>query len=446
MLSSKLTFKSSLNFNISKQMHESLKILQMNGNELNEYVVNQVQENPFLEIIQNDDYSYNSSNDEELINHWQNDNYQIYDKSKNDLSNIASQSITLREHLLNQINLVFKDQSHKQIAYNLVDLLDGNGYLKISNEEFNISSIKFNYIIKKLKTLDPTGIFAEDLQDCLLIQLSQSKYDSPLMRDIINNIDSVYNNKSKQKLLKRLKISVSMFENCIDIIRRFDPKPALKFTSFTIQSKFFDAIVFKNVLTCQFEAKLNEEAYTNIYINNDLFDRIATNFKSKDDKKFCITHLRNANWLYKSLLKRAQTILDVTQAIIKFQNEFLIFGQKYLKPMKLSDIASLINVSESTVSRVSNKFIQTPYGIFEIKYFFSNSFNSTCSENTYSSHYIKNEILWVVEKELQSKEVLTDGMILQHLKLKGINISRRTVAKYRQKLKIGSSHSRRIIT
>lgn len=452
MLDQKLLQKTSQTLVISKQMQQSLRILQMSSLELSEYLEAEAQENPFIEVENADDTSISTEKGSEELdtsNYWQDENYLRYEAVNSNLGavddSLQVQQISLREHILEQANICFAAERDKFIASYLTDLLDPNGYLREPVDEIARSlqadKNSIEAVLLKLKKFDPIGVFASNINECLKIQLEDQGFQDPNIYEIVQNLDLIASGKF-DKLIKRLGVDQATFVQYMDIIRTLDPKPARNFNYEVTRSRIADAFIYKDQ-DGSFVVKLNTSALPMVFINSKYFEKVYQHAKSADEKKFCSGKLQIANWLLRSVAQRADTILRVVTKLAEVQYEFLSSGLDYLKPMTLADIAREVKLHESTISRISNKYVATPFGLFEIKYFFSNSLASNISENLISTRTVKSKIKSLVEEEGGAKKVMSDDDIAKHLTNNGINISRRTVAKYRDMLKIEPSHIRK---
>jgi RNA polymerase sigma-54 factor len=294
-----------------------------------------------------------------------------------------------------------------------------------------------------MKGFDPTGVFARDLQECLALQLDeQGKLDSP-MKILLANLSMLADHDMKG-LAKKCDVNETYLADMIADIRALNPKPAADFENPVTQTAIPDVLMRKmpKNLGGGWKVELNSDTLPRVLVNNEYYTQVAGASKDKKDREYISTQLANANWLVKALDSRAQTILKVAADLVEKQQDFFTFGIEFLKPLTLKDIAEAIDMHESTVSRVTtNKYIGTPRGIFELKYFFSTALVSE-DGTAHSSESIKARIKTLVDEE-KPDNVLSDDTIVDILKKEGIDIARRTVAKYRDMLHIPSSVQRR---
>jgi RNA polymerase sigma-54 factor len=294
-----------------------------------------------------------------------------------------------------------------------------------------------------MKGFDPTGIFAADLAECMALQLEErGQLDEP-MRTLLENLNMIADHDFKA-LADKCGVNETYLQDMLGEIRSLNPKPAAEFDHLVVQTAIPDVLMKRlpKNLGGGWRVELNTETLPRVLVNNEYYTEVAKSATQKKDKEYLSTQLQNANWLIRAMDQRAQTILKVAAEIIEQQDAFFNYGIEFLKPLKLSDIAEEIDMHESTVSRVTtNKYIGTPRGIFELKYFFSTALVSE-DGTSHSSEAIKARIKALVDAE-DPKKILSDDKIVDLLKGEGIDLARRTVAKYREALHIGSSVERR---
>jgi len=429
----------------SKQLQQSLKILQMNSEDLENYIGEELQDNPFL--VANDSSSLEAFSDNPEIM----SNYR-YEKVSNHSYNFASDSLaqisndgpSLYEHIKNQINIEFDDSREKLIALKLAESLDDNGYLITPISEFtqslNVPPTIVRDIIIKLQRLEPTGVFATNLSDCLRIQLVEDGLFDTKYQTLLTNIKLMALGEI-EKLCKLCKVNKEQLMGMIGHIKSLNPKPGSLFQTHKARNLIPD-IFIQISSKDEIKLSLNSEHLNPLAVNSEYYKNIINSTHSTSDRKFCTDKLQSANWLVKSIKQRAETLQKVTHAIAQEQMEFFKRGIMFLKPLKLADIANKIEMHESSVSRISNKIIGTNFGNFEIKYFFSSSLKSNYTENTYSSSVIKAQIKKLIAEEVDGK-VLSDDQIAKTLSDMGVKISRRTVTKYREAMRIEPSNLRK---
>ena len=457
MVGQKLVQKSSQSLVMSKQMQHSLKILQMNSDELTANLQSELEKNPFLEVdFDLDSLNKKSENtdDQNAAEMWQSESYLRYDKASksnvygsnsHDIDSIQDERKSLITHVLEQIQILFSCKKQILIAQTIADNLDGYGYFRrdpeFISQQLKCSESDVELVLDKLKTIEPTGLFAKDLHECLIMQANERFAQDTTLVKALDYLDDIAAFNLK-KVCKKLNIKSENIHDVLNKIKLLDPKPAEKFNTDIVRIKVPEAFIVKNPKG-QLQAVLNMDSIPKAYVNHKQYNHTVSTSQKVEDKKYCKAHYNSANWLVKSIAQRAETILKVTQKIAHAQEDFFTYGINFLKPMTLSDLSKDIGLHESTLSRVSNKFIQTPMGIFELKFFFSNSLSSNISENIISTKVVKNKIKEIINLEHANGNIMSDTQIAEYLVDNGINISRRTVAKYRDIMKIEPSHIRK---
>jgi RNA polymerase sigma-54 factor len=350
----------------------------------------------------------------------------------------------LYEHLLWQLRLSYVPQKVGKAAEVLINNLNEDGYLQATLEELaELAGVDVETAEKALKFvqgLDPAGVGARNLQECLLLQLEPLNLKGTLVENIIRDGFKELEGKKYKQLASKFGVPIEDILAAVKIIEGLEPRPGRNYSGeepvHIIPDVFVEEVDGKFVIT------LNDEGIPRLRLSNYYRKLLANkNSLGPEERQFLEEKLRSAVWLLKSLDQRNKTIYRVTESILKFQEEFFRKGYKYLKPLNLRDIADDLGMHESTISRVtSNKYIQCPQGLLNFRYFFS---NAVPTENgTMSSSTVKEMIREIVEKE-DPKAPLNDQKIADILKSRGISVARRTVAKYREELKIPSHLKRR---
>jgi RNA polymerase sigma-54 factor len=287
---------------------------------------------------------------------------------------------------------------------------------------------------------DPVGLFALDLRECLAAQLAERNRLDPAMQTLLDNLELLAKRENK-RLMALCGVDAEDLTDMIAEIRALDPKPGATWDTTPPQLVVPD-LLMRQLPDGSWIIELNPETMPRVLVNERFYAKIAPQAK-KDDKVFLTERMASANWLVKSLLQRAQTILKVSAEIIRQQDAFLQFGVGYLRPLILRDIAAAVELHESTVSRVtSNKYIATPRGTFELKYFFTTAINGTNGGDAHSAEAVRFRIRGMIDQE-PPQETLSDDAIVAVLRHEGIELARRTVAKYRESLRIPNSVQRR---
>lgn len=390
------------------------------------------------------------------------DTFSVASDSTYILEQTVAEEPSLKEQLFEQINLDIKNVVDRGVAHYLTEMLDDAGYLSCDLGEvadaLGCSVGKIEKVLEQLHGMEPVGIFARDLKECLTIQLREKDQLDDKMKILLDNLKLIADLEFP-KLAKICGVSLEQLQSMIKQIRSLDPKPAFVFGGAIAQPITNDVFVVPDGKG-GWRVQLNNDALPRVLINNDYYSMVKSTVKKKEDKKFINERMQSASWLVKSLHQRATTILKVATEIVKQQEDFLNKGINHLKPLVLRDIAEEIEMHESTVSRVTtNKYIVTPRGTFELKYFFSQAISSAIgleasavtlavgTENNdavLSAETVKHKVKVIIDDE-PDNTALSDDKIAAMLQEEGINIARRTVAKYREALGIPTSAKRKRI-
>ena len=361
-----------------------------------------------------------------------------------DMAATLSKAPTLAEHLTDQLNLMVSDPGERQIGKHHICMHNEAGYMTAGidgvAETLGTSPSHVEAVLLKLQDCDPPGVFARDLRECLALQLKDAGRYDPAMAALIGTLEMVA--KRDYAGLKAIcRVDLDDLKDMIAELRRLNPKPGHAFGSEPVQPVIPDVIV-RAAPDGTWIVELNTETLPRVLINNQYLAHVSAGARS-EDKLYLSECQANATWLVKSLDQRARTILKVAREIVRQQDAFLVLGVQHLRPLNLKTIAEAIEMHESTVSRVtSNKYIATPRGIFELKYFFTTAIASADSEgDAHSAEAVRYRIREMIEAE--GDDVLSDDTIDEKLRQAGIEIARRTVAKYRESLGILSSVQRR---
>lgn len=508
----RLDMRQSQQLVMTPQLQQAIKMLQMSNLELSDFIADEVERNPLLEVDRNDrepdatnpvEAPLDASSDkserleqtlaEERLGHAEDtfdtgtenlyadearadrqdeiartDRAQVegpagldagqwstvgkggassFEDVEHSLENTLSRDLTLREHLLAQLGAIGLDDRIRLIAAYLIEAIDECGYLRIDLDDvaqrLGASSQLVKEAIAAIQSLDPTGVGARDLKECLALQLSEKNRLDPAMQALLNNL-SLLAKREVGKLLKECRVDGEDLKDMVAEIRALDPKPGSKFDHDITQTVVADVFVSENRLG-GWSVELNTDTLPKLIVNNTYAADIARtkNGGGEEVREYLSECQQNASWLMKSIDQRAKTILRVASEIVRQQDGFLAFGISALRPLNLKAVADKIEMHESTVSRVtSNKYISTPRGLLEMKYFFTPGIASTDGGDAYSAEAIRHLIKSMIDKE-QPSEVLSDDRIVGLLREQGVDIARRTVAKYRDALKLPSSVQRR---
>ncbi|HEY5817126.1 MAG TPA: RNA polymerase factor sigma-54 [Mesorhizobium sp.] len=362
-----------------------------------------------------------------------------------DLEDIAAAKITLRDHISEQIVFAFLDPSDRLVAADLTDELDEAGYfrgdLALIAERLGVPPHEAERVLLVCQTFEPTGIFARTVAECLALQLAVRDRLDPAMRALLANLELL----ARRDFSALRKICGVDDEDLLDMaaeIRALDPRPGTAFTSGVADTVVPDVTV-RAASDGSWTVELNSETLPRVLVDNIYYAQVLAKTKQAAEREFLTECMQNANWLTRSLDQRAKTILKVSTEIVRQQDGFMANGVRHLRPLNLKTIADAIGMHESTVSRVTtNKFMQTPRGVFELRYFFTAALASAEGGEAHSAAAVRDRIRELVEAE-KPADVLSDDTIADILKEGGVDIARRTVAKYRESMSIASSVQRR---
>ncbi|HXY58149.1 MAG TPA: RNA polymerase factor sigma-54 [Methylocystis sp.] len=353
--------------------------------------------------------------------------------------------ISLRDHLGEQLALACAGDRERFIGQAIIDSIDETGYLRepleTLAERLGAPVAEIAAVLAIVQKFEPSGVGARDLAECLAIQLRERDRFDPAMQIFVAHLPLV----AKRDFVQLAKLCGVDEDDAIDMaaeLRRLDPKPGRAFGDAPIQAIVTDVIV-RPASDGSWHVELNSDVLPRVLVNHTYAAKVSARAKADEDKSFISTCMQNANWLVKSLEQRQRTILKVASEIVRLQDAFLARGVEHLRPLNLRMIADAIGMHESTVSRVtSNKYMSTPRGIFELKYFFSTSIATTDGADAHSAEAVRFKIKQMIERESPA-EILSDDAIVARLRDAGVDIARRTVAKYRESLHIPSSVDRR---
>ncbi len=361
------------------------------------------------------------------------------------LEQTLSTTTSLKDHLLEQLNMSVLDPVNRLIGVHLIDLVDDAGYLQGDTEpvaeRLNCEPQRVLDILEQIQKFDPPGVLARSLAECLTIQQRAHDRLDPAMVTLLENLDLLA--KRDLNALRRLcAVDAEDLADMIQEIQALNPKPGLAFGFDIVQPVVPD--VFVRVRHGGgWTIELNTDTLPRVLVNSRYYAQITSVGATKDEKTYYSEALSSANWLVKSMDQRARTILKVAGEIVVQQEPFLTHGVEHLRPLNLKTIAEAIDMHESTVSRVtSNKYMATPRGIFELKYFFTSSISSTASGESHSAESVRHKIKVLIDAE-EATAVLSDDKVVEILLQAGVVIARRTVAKYREAMNIPSSVQRR---
>ncbi|MEZ5776059.1 MAG: RNA polymerase factor sigma-54 [Hyphomicrobiaceae bacterium] len=371
---------------------------------------------------------------------------QAFDDSDPNLEEYVASVPDLADHLGAQLALAIADPVERFIGANLIDMVDDAGYLRGDlgqlADRLGASIAKVEKVLAVMQRFEPSGVLARSLSECLAIQLREiGRYD-PMIAAFLDNLHLLARH-DFASLRKACGCDMDDITDMVAEVRRLNPKPGLKYGSAPVQTVVPDVIV-RPRNDGGWQVELNSETLPKVLVNRSYFTSVTRHAQRGEDKVYLNDCLQSANWLVRSLDQRARTILKVAEEIVRQQDAFLTYGIAHLRPINLKTVADAISMHESTVSRVtSSKYMATNRGVFELKYFFTSAIASAGGGGeSHSSEAVRHRIRQLIDAET-AEGVLSDDAIVQKLQGEGIDIARRTVAKYREGMNISSSVQRR---
>ena len=451
---------------MTPQLQQALKILQMPRLELTNAIQIELRENPVLEEVlglpeeewegplagAQEVFAFSPSKEIPLEKiPWDYNTTPYYevpqyedDEDRPSLEQTLSQPSNLTDYLIWQLRLTDLDDQDKKIGMLIIGNLDEHGYLQADLDsiaiECNAPLEKVESVLKKIQEFDPPGIGARDLRECLLIQVRHMGMEGGLAERIIRDHLKDLEGNRLQQISRTLGVTLEEVVEAVEWIRGLEPKPGRLYGSEEVQYITPDVYVFK--FQDDYVIVLNDDGLPKLRLSPFYVRSLNNKDLPKEARNYIQEKMRSAIWLIKSIHQRQKTIYKVTESIMKFQREFLDKGMDYLKPLVLKDVAIDTGLSESTISRVvTNKYVHTPQGLYELKFFFNSSIPKADGEAV-ASQSVKEQIRRLIQKE-DPRNPLSDQEIVEILFKRGINIARRTVAKYRMELGILPSNRRR---
>jgi len=467
---------------MTPQLQQAIRLLQLSTLDLQQEIQEALDSNPMLDVEEDHDgepeqkASTNEKSTKELSEDWGDkipdelavdtqwdDIYQNAPTNTQpsnagedyDFDSFNSATETLQDHLMWQLNLTPMSDIDRLIATTIIDAIDDAGFLTLTPEEildsFNddpnldIEQDEIMAVLHRLQHFDPPGVAAQDLSDCLSIQLRQLPADTPSLKHAILVVEKFINQLGSRDFVhiqRRGKLKEEELKHAIELIQMLNPRPGDAINSNT--AEYIVPDVFVRKLNGRWRIELNPDIAPKLKINNSYADLVKRADDSSDNN-FLRENLQEARWFLKSLQSRNETLMKVATAIVERQLDFFEYGEEAMKPMVLNDIAENVDMHESTISRVTTqKYMHTPRGVFELKYFFS-SHVSTSGGGECSSTAIRAIIKKLIAAE-NPRKPLSDSKITTLLKEQGIEVARRTIAKYRESLNIPPSNERKQLT
>jgi RNA polymerase sigma-54 factor len=473
-ISQRLHTKLSQKLILTPSLQQAIKLLPMSTFELADLLNQEVVENPMLEEAPTDEAQASEATAQtdkadaepeqpKKSDTWDEADYQYFFgdylddgykprmpteiKELPPIENTLSSTSSLTDHLLWQLTAQVDDGATRDIAQAIIGNLDDDGYFVASIDEIAAMGTwpvpEVERVLGIIQHFDPVGVAARDLQECLVLQLRHLGLEGTPTERIVTDHLRLLQNHQVPEIARRLGISIDEIRPHIEIIRQLDPKPGSRYNPRPAQYVIPDVYIVK--VEDQYVAVLNEEGLPQLRVSPVYRRLLDKNGDASDETRAYVKEkFRSALWLIKSVDQRQKTIHKVATSIINFQREFLDLGIEHLRPLVLRDVANDIGMHESTVSRVvNNKYMHTPQGVFEMKYFFHSGISSSYGESV-SSVTIKQRIKKIIEGE-DLKKPLSDSKIVSILQNEGLILARRTIAKYREELKIPTSNQRKVL-
>ena len=440
--------KQSLNQSLSPQQILQTLILQLNTNSLEDKVFEELESNPLLEHSDGSDQEENFDSKDEIDYEDDPDEYEphnIYSNESNKDDIPIAEQLDFLQDLSKQLNEFNLSKGDESVAEEIIWNLDENGYFTLDAfliaDRLNVSIEKVEEILFLVQKLNPPGIGARNLKECLILQIPEKKYENHRMV-LSEHFDDFVNHKY-EKIVDALGIHNEELHKIIDDIKKLNPYPGEGKLKGHNDSLIPDLII--TLENNKWKISVNDSWVSNISLNTKYLEAIKNKKSSKETMKYLSQKFDSATWLIQAIEQRQSTLTRVMEEIINNQSDFFNGDTSSIRPMKLKDIANKLNMDISTISRSTrNKYVDTPYGIFELKSFFSGKLNSDNGEEV-STKLVKNLLKQLIEDEVK-QEPLTDTDLAVKLKEKGYPIARRTVAKYREELKLPVARLRRQIT
>jgi len=448
-----LTLEQSQKLIMTPELRQAIQLLQYTSLELNSYLKREMEENPLLELEgpSDDSQSMETLKDEkdidwkEFLESYDDISYRSeVDRNRKEYSfeNFVSYTPSLKDYLIEQLNMISLDSAEYRIADYIIQNINSNGYLDSTVVEMasqlQVSEEEVEAVLTVIQSFEPYGVGARSLKECLLIQVRDEK-DFLIKRVISDHLEDIASNKIAS-IAKDLDITIQKAQEYVDFIKCLEPKPGRTFRGDGDDTRYITPDASIEEIDGEYVIFINDVTGPRLNINQ-YYKSLLKDGGDVETTEFLQEKLNSAMWLIKSIEQRRQTLYKVVESILKYQKEFLIHGDKRLVPLTLKDVAEDIEMHESTISRAtSGKYVQTPRGVFELKYFFTTGLSGKSGEVSATS--VKSIIKGIIDSEDQKKP-LSDQVISNILKERGMEVSRRTVAKYRDELKIPSSSRRR---
>ncbi|MBU2533637.1 MAG: RNA polymerase factor sigma-54 [Alphaproteobacteria bacterium] len=473
-LSAKLEFRQGQQLVMTPQLQQAIRLLQLSNLELNAFVEAELERNPLLEREEAEPEACEAKNDvgstEDLdfassdVNYTESFDTEFedvypeappsdfsdgptlpnlsngpvsskgsggsFDDTGSDIEAFVADKPNLKDFLTEQLNLTVPDATARMIGLHLIDLVDDAGYLRADlgelAEKLGTTIERIEDVLVELHTLEPTGVFARNLSECLALQLKeQNRYD-PVIAALLDNLELLASH-NLAALRKAVGVDQEELAEMIVELKSLDPKPGLKFGSSPVQPVVPDVMV-RAANDGGWIVELNNDTLPRVLVDRSYYARVSKSCSKGEEKEYIQDCLQTANWLVKSLDQRARTILRVSEEIVRQQDGFFMHGVEHLRPLNLRTVADAISMHESTISRVtSNKYMATSRGILELKYFFTSAISASDDGDSFSSEAVRHRIKAMIDAET-AQTVLSDDKIVERLKVEGIDIARERIA------------------
>ena len=476
----RLEFRQTQTLVMTPQLRQAIKLLQYTNLEVSAFVEQELERNPLLERDERSDAApelpapdQRTASDtnldaasllrqEKLPDAVEADHTNSYDQGsasdgysagtrngrdtsdERGIDDVAAPPRNLRAHLGEQLRLSFRDPKDRIIGAHLIALLDPAGRVSASNQDLaralGVEEAQVDQVRRTMMRFDPAGLFAADLRDCLAAQLADRNRLDPAMEALLDNLELLAR-RDLRGLMQVCGVDSEDLAEMIGEIRSLDPKPGAGFDDGPLYTIIPD-VLMRALPNGEWLLELNPETMPRVLVNEAYHARVSAR-AGREERSFLGENLSNANWLVKSLQQRANTILKVAAEIVRQQDGFFRGGVAHLRPLILRDVAVAVEMHESTVSRVTaNKYLATPRGMFELRYFFTTAIGAVSGGESHSAEAVRHRIRSLVGAE-DPDDVLSDDAIVSALRREGVDIARRTVAKYREALRIPSSVQRK---
>lgn len=441
---------------MTPRLQQAIRLLQLSVTDLRAYLNEQASENPLLTIenadqsllnVQESPQEFSIDSDDENPN----ENLQFEERDPTQRNNIQNPRLrseqTLQEYLQLQLSLVANNSEEYHTGLALINCLNAYGYLEVDEHEIAIQLGVKHGLVERMITImqkfDPIGIFSRNVEECLRIQLQEKKLLTPEMDKVLVNLENLLHS-NPSALAKKCELGLDGLQNCLSVLRQLNPRPSSGFLINICNDSVIPDGFIQKIAGDIFVFELNANTLPQVILNSPYYHELRGKLKKPDEKQFLQAKFAHANWLVQALHQRIVTLQRVASAITDHQQEFFSKGIQGLKPLTLKTIAAQLDIHESTVSRITTaKYVSTPRGTYELKFFFSQSLTSISEgQEDVSVKSVQNAIIDLVGNESQNSP-LSDEQLAIRLGERGMLVARRTISKYRKILKIPSSQERR---